>query len=136
MHIIDALVASLVEASASSDSTEFDALRRGVRIRSVLSPAVYSDPQLEHHLQSARLLGEEVRVAPELQTKMLIIDARTLIVPVRIASDEQVRALISDSPHLTASLQNVFDLVCQSATPVVPLSVPSQRESTPTLCRS
>jgi len=94
------------------------AMRRGVRYRSIYHAPVLADPE---KLQNALHLvaeGEQARVLPEIHLKMIVVDQRVGMIPLSFAETETgVRILVHQSPLLRL-LVTCFELLWDKATPL------------------
>lgn len=111
------------------EEEEEDALRRGVSVR-----ALYEEPFLElpgaaNHIREVMSAGEQSRVLPTLPSKLSIFDRSALVVATELTAEgAQLVGVVMHHPELVTTLQALFDLMWQAATPM-PQSVGVDRES-------
>lgn len=101
----------------ASRPLDADALRRGVRMKTVYQDSVRNDPEM---LAYARWLTEEggqVRTSPTLPSRLLVFDRVVAVVPID-PEDSRAGALCTRSPGIVASLISLFDQTWQSAVPL------------------
>lgn len=69
-------------AIAAARPAHLDALRRGVRIRSIYLDSVRNDEQTLEYLRWLMSMGAEIRTLPSLPVRLLIIDRRHAVIPI------------------------------------------------------
>ena len=92
-------------------------LERGVEIREIVQDACRHDPATAAHARWLTEAGGQVRTAPILPHRMILIDARIAIVPLDTA-DSRKGALQVTDPGIVGTLRALFDRVWDSATPL------------------
>lgn len=117
-------VRTLIPASHSSPRSiqasrplELEALDRGVRLRGVYLESVRNDPPTWDHVMWQRDQGMEVRLAPVVPVRLIIIDDTHAIVPLQQV-DRGAGAVVLSSAGVVTALQALFDQVWRSARPV------------------
>jgi len=103
--------ASRNPATGDSDSDSDDV--------GVLARTVYDTAFLHHEggatvLRRARAAGEELRIADELASRMLIVDSTAVVLPLAAAA---TGALVIRSPLVVNAMREFFDLVWQRSVP-------------------
>ncbi|MEU1285233.1 LuxR C-terminal-related transcriptional regulator [Kitasatospora sp. NPDC005856] len=104
---------------AASRPLDEDALRRGVRLRTVYQDSIH-DADAPETLDYARWmagLGGEVRTAPVLPPRMLVFDRSTAVVPIDPANT-RAGALCTSEPGIVASLVALFEQTWETAVPI------------------
>jgi DNA-binding CsgD family transcriptional regulator/sugar-specific transcriptional regulator TrmB len=92
-------------------------LERGVAIREIVQDACRHDPATAAHNRWLIGAGGQVRTAPVLPPRMVLIDARIAIVPLDTA-DSRKGALQVTEPGIVGTLRALFDQVWDCATPL------------------
>lgn len=106
--------------SPSPDNpTEFEALRRGVRYRTIYQADVLDDPLLAPCLKAWTDAGEQARIYPgELPMKLIIADSRVALAPLETDRGvHPVTSLVIRHPSLVRSLTILFDTLWDRSTP-------------------
>jgi hypothetical protein len=120
-------VLSLVKApvavlGSAANHAEDQALQRGVAYRVVLEAGMLrEEPRLYDEAQRVQDLGERVRVAGSVPTKLFVVDRRVAVVPSPAPGSEDVDALVVRSPGLVDALGALFDAVWSQAHDVLTL---------------
>ncbi|MER7845416.1 helix-turn-helix transcriptional regulator [Kitasatospora sp. NPDC096077] len=91
-------------------------LARGVTMRTVYLDSVRKDRATVQHAEWLTGLGCEVRTAPALPLRMLVIDRQVALVPIDPANTLKGAVQIS-SPGVLAALVSLFDQTWSDATP-------------------
>jgi DNA-binding CsgD family transcriptional regulator len=105
------------DSRAASRPLDEDALRRGIRMKTVYQDSVRNDPET---LAYARWLTEEggqVRTSPVLPSRLLVFDRTVAVVPID-PSNSRAGALCTRSPGIVASLMSLFEQTWRSAVPL------------------
>ena len=98
--------------------TELEALRRGVRYRSVYEQAVIDAPNYKSLLSQWIAAGEEGRVYPgELPHKLAIFDSERILLPL-VSLGRPTRTLFIKHPQLAASLELLFESFWERSEPI------------------
>ncbi|WP_018349894.1 helix-turn-helix domain-containing protein [Longispora albida] len=105
--------AASLEASRQLDA---DAISRGVRLRTVYLDSVRNDPPTMAYAKWLRELGSEVRTAPTLPLRMLIVDRELALVPVD--SESNSGALLLSGQGIVTALVALFTTVWNTALPL------------------
>ncbi|MEU7278975.1 LuxR C-terminal-related transcriptional regulator [Streptomyces sp. NPDC045431] len=110
--------AALTESAiASSRPLNEDLLGRGIRMRTIYLDSVRnSRPSIEHANWLAGL-GGQVRTAPSLPTRMVIVDRTTALIPVSNESSADGAVLLTGAGMLTA-LCALFETTWTAAQPL------------------
>ncbi|MFC4048301.1 LuxR C-terminal-related transcriptional regulator [Actinomadura syzygii] len=106
--------AETLEASRTLDE---EALDRGVAIRTLYQDSVRNDSNTVAYAQRLAELGGEVRTAPVLPARMLIIDRRLALLPLD-PKDSSKGAMQVDSPGIVSALITLFEHIWEVATPI------------------
>jgi DNA-binding CsgD family transcriptional regulator/sugar-specific transcriptional regulator TrmB len=101
---------------AASRPLDADAINRGVRLRTVYQDSVRNDPGTREYAEWLGELGSEVRTAPTLPLRMLIVDREYALVPVN-ADNSAAMALTISGTGIVSALYALFDGVWREATP-------------------
>lgn len=106
------------EALEAALQLDMEAMRRGVRIRSIYADMARLDgPTLDHHRRAAQA-GMEIRYAPSVPMRMLVFDRSAGIVPLHLV-DTGRAALVVRGAALVAVLVLSFEQLWVSAEPFV-----------------
>lgn len=108
-----------VQSAASllfTQAVDIGATNRGVQLRAVCLDSVRSDPVTRKYAEWMIDIGSEVRTAPALPLRMLIVDRQTAVVPVDTAGGGAVELVISGTGIVTA-LVALFNAVWMEALP-------------------
>lgn len=92
-------------------------LERGVRMRTLYLDSLRNDPASVAHARQLLDLGAEVRTAPALPNRAIIVDGRCALVAAD-AADTAARALVVTSPGLVSVLVGLFETVWAAAVPL------------------
>jgi len=101
---------------AASRPLDADAINRGVRLRTVYQDSVRNDPGTREYAEWLGELGSEVRTAPTLPLRMLIVDRQYALVPVN-ADNSAAMALTISGTGIVSALFALFNGVWKDATP-------------------
>lgn len=101
----------------ASRALDEDALNRGVRIRTVLLDSIRIDPPTLTRAQWMTQLGAEVRTAPDLPLRMLVVDGESAIVPAA-TEDGDASALLLHNHAVVAALHALFTSIWRAARPL------------------
>ena len=114
---------SLMPGGAQSESSlaasrplDAEAINRGVRLRTVYLDSVRNDPATRDYAQWLGKLGSEVRTAPTLPLRMLIVDRQYALVPVN-PDNTAAKALMISGTGIVSALVALFNGVWREATP-------------------
>jgi DNA-binding CsgD family transcriptional regulator len=105
---------SSLEASRSLDR---DVIARGVRMRTVYLDSVRNDLVTTEYAEWLTHLGGEVRTAPSLPLRMLLIDRKTALVPLDPENTRKGAVQLTGSGAVTGLLA-LFDRVWAAAAPL------------------
>lgn len=97
-----------------------DLVRRGVRVRVVVDRAGLEFPGRAHGLGELAEQGVEIRVAPNLPTKLITVDRQVTLLPPTDAADPTDAALVVSDALLGNALVPLFEEVWQRAVPIGP----------------
>ena len=97
--------------TAQENEEEDHALGRGVRYRVVAEKAVLAQPGFVAMAREASSLGEQVRIARELPSRLLIVDDRLAMLPLHWSPDDRTGALIVHPSSLLDLLIDAFDRI-------------------------
>jgi DNA-binding CsgD family transcriptional regulator len=97
--------------------TEPGVIDRGVRIRTVYLDSIRNNRTTMDYVRRIGELGSEVRTAPTLPIRLLIIDRDVALVPGRTA-DNDAAALLVSADGVLAGLLALFQFVWKMATPL------------------
>jgi DNA-binding CsgD family transcriptional regulator/sugar-specific transcriptional regulator TrmB len=100
-------------------------LERGVAIREVVQDSCRNDPATAAHARWLTEAGGQVRTAPVLPHRMILIDARIAIVPLD-PEDSSKGALQVTDPGIVGTLHALFDRIWDSATPLGATAAPGR----------
>lgn len=93
-----------------------EAADRGIRLRAICLDSVRNDPVTWEYAQRLREVGGEVRTAPALPVRMLIVDRQTAVVPVDVEDGGAVELVISGT-GIIAALLALFNAVWEESLP-------------------
>src|SRR5690348_14464856 len=113
------------ESLAASSTPDIEAIERGVRLRTVYLDSIRSDPATLEYAGRLQELGSEVRTAPTLPLRLLIVDRKVAVVPVSAENSRAAATVVTTSGVVTA-LFALFNVVWRTA---VPLGSRSQRDA-------
>jgi DNA-binding CsgD family transcriptional regulator len=91
-------------------------LGKGIRMRTLYLTSVRNDPQTTAHAQWLTESGAELRTAPVLPLRMLVVDRILSVVPLN-PENTAAGACVVRGPGVAAALNSLFDLVWRDATP-------------------
>ncbi|MEZ0070524.1 DNA-binding CsgD family transcriptional regulator/sugar-specific transcriptional regulator TrmB [Streptacidiphilus sp. MAP12-20] len=94
-----------------------DAIARGVTVKSLYQDATRNDPHTTSYAQWLLHLGSEVRTAPVLPQRLVIIDRTQALVPIDPA-DTRKGALHVTEPGLVRALVDLFEQAWATAVPL------------------
>lgn len=101
----------------ASRALDADAIDRGVRLRTVYLDSVRNDQPTFDYAQWLAGLGSEVRTAPTLPLRMLIVDRKVALVPVDTENTGALAVEISN-PGVLTGLIALFNSVWKGAVPL------------------
>ncbi len=94
-----------------------DAIARGITIKSLYQDATRNDPHTTAYAQWLLSLGSEVRTAPVLPQRLVIIDRTQALVPID-PTDTRKGALHVTEPGIVGALTALFDQAWATAVPL------------------
>ncbi|MFC5663623.1 LuxR C-terminal-related transcriptional regulator [Kitasatospora misakiensis] len=94
-----------------------DAIARGVRIKSLYQDATRNDPHTTAYAHWLVSLGSEVRTAPTLPQRLVIVDRTQALVPIDPADTRQ-GALHVTQPGIVDALTSLFEHAWATAVPL------------------
>ncbi|MFR9796820.1 helix-turn-helix domain-containing protein [Streptomyces sp. MS06] len=103
--------------SGTENDAEEQAARRGVRYRVVVERTVLALPSGLNELRAALSRGEQVRVADEVPTELVVADRSLALVPLTGRTTEPA-ALVVHASGLLELLSGLFDSVWRDALPL------------------
>lgn len=109
---------SRLELSAETDHRpQWDAIRRGVRFRSVADTGFLESPGVTPRIRKDMEAGEEVRVVPHLPIKMIMADHELALIPMSLQQLDSPSLLVRSSALLDA-LYALFEILWDRAAPL------------------
>ncbi|GAB2844445.1 helix-turn-helix domain-containing protein [Streptomyces deserti] len=126
-----ALSAAALEAGRPLDEQN---LARGVRMRTVYLDSVRNDSATVEYATWLASVGGETRTVPTLPMRMILCDHTAAVIPID-ADDSRKGALLIRYPSMVRALEELFDLVWESARPLgtaprdAPEDAPTDRET-------
>jgi Predicted transcriptional regulators len=102
---------------AASRPLDMDAINRGVRLRTVYLDSARNDPATRDYARWLTELGSEVRTAPTLPLRLLIVDRRYALVPAD-TDDSGAMALMISGSGIVSALYALFNSVWKEARPL------------------
>ncbi|MFJ7905456.1 LuxR C-terminal-related transcriptional regulator [Kitasatospora sp. NPDC096204] len=102
---------------AASRPLDEDALRRGVRLRTIYQDGIHDAPETLDYARWMAGLGAEVRTAAALPPRMLVFDRSTAVVPID-PENTRAGALCTREPGIVASLVALFEQTWDTAVPI------------------
>lgn len=111
----------VAERLAAGDDRNRDALARGVTMRTLHITASALMPHMRAHLRQLVGAGAEVRTAPTLPMKMIIVDRGVAVVPSPGADDTTVddAAMVLRSPAVVSVLRQFFEYFWAASTDLI-----------------
>jgi sugar-specific transcriptional regulator TrmB/DNA-binding CsgD family transcriptional regulator len=114
--------AQYVAMPSGSNTSEFDALARGVRYRVVYEKAFFDDEGAVDNVVAGVRAGETARAVPHLPLRLAIADRSIAVCPLvpggpRGSAEEPTAALVRDS-NLLAALIALFERYWEDAVPL------------------
>ncbi|MET9295517.1 helix-turn-helix transcriptional regulator [Streptomyces sp. NPDC003077] len=109
------------------------AMRRGVKFRSVYLQSVTKDRITHAYVREIRTYGSEVRLAPTLPMRLLVVDGGTAVLPCDTDTGERSALVVRSAPLITA-LTALFEAYWKDAEPLdgpevaPPLDAPAPQE--------
>lgn len=100
----------------ASEPITAEMLGRGVRVRSVYQDSIRNDPGNTEHARWLTEQGGELRTAPTLPMRMVIIDREQALVPID-PEDSALGAVLLREPGAVAAFCALFQAVWATATP-------------------
>ncbi|KAB1978629.1 LuxR C-terminal-related transcriptional regulator [Streptomyces triticiradicis] len=98
-------------------------LKRGVRMRTVYLDSIRRDPPTLVHAEWLEGLGAQIRTAPSLPNRVIIIDRRTALVAAD-SRNTSTGAVLIENPGTVTLMFALFESVWQSAEPLSTRSRP------------
>ncbi|WAZ19971.1 LuxR C-terminal-related transcriptional regulator [Streptomyces cinnabarinus] len=109
--------AQTAENMDAAHPQDLELLERGVRMRTVYLDSVRNSPATTTYAKWLTGLGGEVRTAPSLPIRLMILDHRTAIVPTDEADSGAGALVVTASGTLTA-LNALFETIWENAVPL------------------
>ncbi|BBC36333.1 Bacterial regulatory proteins, luxR family [Streptomyces graminofaciens] len=109
-----ALSAAALEAGRPLDEQN---LARGVRMKTVYLDSVRNDTPTVEYATWLASVGGETRTVPTLPMRMILCDHTAAVIPID-ADDSRQGALLIRYPSMVRVLEELFDLVWESAVPL------------------
>lgn len=107
--------AASMEASKAAD---LQAIQRGVRVRTVYLDSIRNDKVTLEYASWLCYIGSEVRLAPTLPIRMLIVDRKVAVVPEDTENTSEAALFISVDSVVT-SLMALFNFIWKTSAPLV-----------------
>jgi DNA-binding CsgD family transcriptional regulator/sugar-specific transcriptional regulator TrmB len=105
------------ESLDGSRPLDEDALKRGVSIRTVYLDSARKDHKTLAYVQWMVAMGGQVRTAPALSSRLLVLDRKIALLPLD-AADSRAGVIQVGEPGIVAALASWFEEIWSSATPV------------------
>ncbi|SED36641.1 regulatory protein, luxR family [Streptomyces sp. 2112.3] len=119
------------EAIAAGQSLNEQAMLRGVKFRSLYLQSITNDRATADYVQWARSYGSEIRLAPSLPMRLLIVDHEEAVIPGNPVNG-QPTALLIRTPPVIRALEALFEAYWKDAEPMTPpCEGPAGPEPTP-----
>ncbi|HKT00658.1 MAG TPA: LuxR C-terminal-related transcriptional regulator [Rugosimonospora sp.] len=109
--------AQSVESMEASTALDAEAIDRGVRLRTVYLDSIRGDPATQEYASRLQGLGSEVRTAPTLPLRLLIVDRKVAVVPVS-ADNSGTAAVVVTTDGVVTALLALFNAVWRTAVPL------------------
>lgn len=120
-----------VASTTGGHPLEFEALRRGVKIRGIYEKAVLDDEDVAPYLDSWMKSGEEARVFDGiLPHKLAVFDGRAAIVPVMGSEPGSTCYLVIRDPMVAGGLLTLFNTYWERSRPLQLTEPESKPKST------
>ncbi|WP_100449046.1 LuxR C-terminal-related transcriptional regulator [Glycomyces xiaoerkulensis] len=105
------------DAAASARPVDEEVLRRGVQVRTVFLDSVRNDEFTLEKLRWEIELGAQIRTAPTLPTRMIILDRTQVVVPISL-TQSRIGALVLTNEVVVHALVSLFHEVWADAAPL------------------
>ncbi|MFE0701600.1 LuxR C-terminal-related transcriptional regulator [Streptomyces sp. NPDC058872] len=105
------------EDLAASRSADTEALGRGITMRTLYQDATRNQPHITAYAQWLLGQGSEVRTAPTIPQRMVVVDRAQALVPID-PTDTRKGALHVTEPGILAALLDFFELSWNTAVPL------------------
>ncbi|GAA4983959.1 LuxR C-terminal-related transcriptional regulator [Kitasatospora paranensis] len=105
------------EDLAAGRPANADAIARGITIKSLYQDATRNDPHTTAYAHWLLDLGSEVRTAPVIPQRLIIVDRAQALVPIDPA-DTRAGALHVTEPGILSALLDLFDQAWSTAVPL------------------
>lgn len=107
----------LIAGPEQPNTTQIDAIARGVRYRSIADQAFLAIPGVVSRIRADMENGEEVRVVSELPFKMVMADRNVALIPLNLERPNSPSLLVRSSALLDA-LYSMFEILWERAAPI------------------
>ncbi|NML54879.1 helix-turn-helix transcriptional regulator [Streptomyces sp. R302] len=115
--------AQTVDAMEASRPLDQELLDRGVRMRTVYLDSVRNDEPTLAYADWLTTGGAQVRTAPVLPTRMIVVDRKTAVIPLT-SQDTAAGAVVLTSDGLVTALCALFETIWATAQPLGSGSAP------------
>ncbi|MFE0701552.1 LuxR C-terminal-related transcriptional regulator [Streptomyces sp. NPDC058872] len=109
--------AQTVDAMEASRPLDRELLDRGVRMRTVYLDSVRNDEPTLAYADWLTTRGAQVRTAPMLPTRMIVVDRKTAVIPLT-SKDTGAGAMVLTSDGLVTALCALFETIWATAQPL------------------
>ncbi|MEU2505748.1 LuxR C-terminal-related transcriptional regulator [Streptomyces sp. NPDC007863] len=117
--------AQTAEAMAASRPLDQELLDRGVRVRTVYLDSVRNDDATLGYADWLTTRGAQVRTAPTLPTRMIVVDRKTAVIPLT-SQDTAVGAVVLTGDGIVTALCALFETIWATARPLGSSSTPDE----------
>jgi len=104
-------------AIAFSQANDKDTYERGVEARTIYLDSARNDHKTLEHLHWLAEVGAQVRTAPKLPIRMIIVDKQIVVLPINLENGMDGLVLFR-SPVIVKPLQQLFELTWAAAKPL------------------
>ncbi|MFB7343937.1 LuxR C-terminal-related transcriptional regulator [Streptomyces hydrogenans] len=109
--------AQTAEAMEASRPLDEELLDRGVRMRTIYLDSVRNDEPTLAYAGWLATRGAQVRTAPMLPTRMIVVDRKTAVIPLA-SQDTAIGAVVLTSEGIVTALHALFETIWTSAQPL------------------
>jgi len=107
----------LIAGPEQPNTTQIDAIARGVRYRSIADQAFLAIPGVVGRIRADIEAGEDVRVVSQLPLKMVMADRNVALIPLSLERPNSPSLLVRSSALLDA-LYSMFEILWERAAPI------------------
>ncbi|MFF7635976.1 hypothetical protein ACFZB9_22940 [Kitasatospora sp. NPDC008050] len=113
------------EALEASRALDEDLLARGVALKTLCHEGARTNPRSLAYGRSMAAVGAQLRTAPALPHRLLLVDRATALAPLDPAAPAPSAVLVT-TPGIVAALAELFDRIWADAVPLEQASAPDR----------